>query len=728
MATITVQVKDKKALNITPEVTLVCRNEGYTVEFEFDEAWKEHTLKTAIFVYNGKPELVPFAGNVCEIPTLYNTELLRIGVFTDNGNLATSTSAKVDCLLSANDLVETELPKPSENIYNRIIEMINAGMVKGEKGDEINAVEFVGTTDKGDNVYLIKTTSGKDYTFVAPKGQQGIQGEKGERGSKIIKTEFVRETENGSYVYLQTFDDGSTNEFIAPKGEKGETGTKVDSFVYTGTNENGDNVYLITYSDGTQYTFISPKGDKGDTGKTGAKIVSTILIGQDENGGNIYEQTFDDGTTQQFTAPKGKDLNIGETYDTAFAGDRGLKLERQVKTLYSFHEEEGDIIVTPIDTAFNERTTADGANVVDGSLAVLEKVEGNSIACKNLFNNLIVENPLTMAPVASAESLKAILKKGQMVVKGFNGTTFNNPNIVSAVIPIKNNTSYVCNGYNKQAILLLDENFVKLGQGGTDRVSVTNDVGAKYAYIYIFNIAQSSTQQTWTLEEALQNLQFEEGTTATEYQPYFAGLKGATFKGIESKDKDGNVISTLEFPEAVPTPLGTTIDFEQKKIINYGVTLVLTGVENWKVDNTFELYGVEADNIVPTVENGATGICTDAELGWGKHLLRIGLNNKRNIKWVGILEKLGYAVSTVDERAESLGKFKAWLAERYASGNPVTIRYVSSELQSETPFTAEQRLVGDNYIVAPQGTETVLGNDTEAENKPTIEYVIKAGA
>jgi hypothetical protein len=93
---------------------------------------------------------------------------------------------------------------------------------------------------------------------------------------------------------------------------------------------------------------------------------------------------------------------------------------------------------------------------------------------------------------------------------------------------------------------------------------------------------------------------------------------------------------------------------------------------------------------------------------------------------------LGFTNPTQQATQEEIGigiqNFKAWLAERYANGNPVTIRYVSSELQKETPFTEAQRLVGDNYIVSPQGTETVLGNDTEAENKPTIEYVIKAGA
>jgi hypothetical protein len=419
-------------------------------------------------------------------------------------------------------------------------------------------------------------------------------------------------------------------------------------------------------------------------------------------------------------------LDIGETFDTAFAGDRGVKLERQVKTLYSFHEEEGDIIVTTIDTAFNERTTADGANVVDGSLAVLEKVEGNSIASKNYFD----VSQIPVSPTQAKVSISKVTDNGFEMVRSTGGTTTGD-NSKPTLKGLKDFCPKLRVG--QTVYLYVDRNFTWNNYifltGGLITGNLMFEIGKA---ITVTEEMLSSNNVIWYIPATdgtytFSNIRVVE-TQNEPYTPYFKGLKSASFKGIESKDKDGNVISTLEFTESIPTPLGTTIDFENKKITNYGVTLVLTGAENWKVDNTFELYGVEADNIVPTVENGATGICTDAELGCGKHLLRIGLNNKRNIKWVGILEKLGYAVSTVDERAESLGKFKAWLAERYSAGNPVTIRYISSELQSEVSFTGAQRLVGDNYIVAPQGTETVLGNDTEAENKPTIEYVIKAGA
>ena len=70
MADIKIKVEGRVATNITPEVKLVTKNEGYTVEFEFDKSWSVSSLKTALFIANSQCIPVPFTGNVCEIPML----------------------------------------------------------------------------------------------------------------------------------------------------------------------------------------------------------------------------------------------------------------------------------------------------------------------------------------------------------------------------------------------------------------------------------------------------------------------------------------------------------------------------------------------------------------------------------------------------------------------------------------------------------------------------------
>ncbi len=368
-----------------------------------------------------------------------------------------------------------------------------------------------------------------------------------------------------------------------------------------GTNVTVGGERVETFDADTKVDVVAYSADKETTAAAINERVKTETVGV---AGGVAGLDGQGKVPKEQLPTSSMGLELGETYDTAFAGDRGAKLEKRVDTLYSFHEEKGDMIVTPIATPFNTRTTADGANVVDGSLAVVKMVGGGT---------------------------KAIGK---------------------------------------------DEN----GLNGT--------------------------------------------------------LVHASFKGIESKDANGDFISKIEFENALFTPLGVTIDFENKKITDYGVKVVLgrqegntifadsyngnsliqTKTLTWSYQtSTDEVY---SSQILPNKKANAFGFCSDALVQYGEMVLGKGSTPDR-LYWVGIMTKLGLATTAL---------FNEWLAQRYTDGNPVTVQFISSELQSETPFTDAQLYVGDNYTVSPQGTETVLGNDTEAENEPTIEYVIKAGA
>ena len=126
MATIKVRVQGEIATNLTPEVRLVCQNEKYDVEFEFDESWSNSNFKTALFIYNGQLIAIPFDGTVCKIPKLFDTQLLHIGVkSSDVEGLHTTTPARVGCLLSASDLTADEIPAPTQDVYDEIIALLN---------------------------------------------------------------------------------------------------------------------------------------------------------------------------------------------------------------------------------------------------------------------------------------------------------------------------------------------------------------------------------------------------------------------------------------------------------------------------------------------------------------------------------------------------------------------------------------------------------------------------
>ena len=149
---IKIKVEKKIATNLTPFEKIVCGNEDYEIEFEFDEQWEGKDAKIALFAYNENepPIAQPFKGNICPVPPLENTTVCAVGVKTDNGRLSTTTPAYVFCLKCISDK-GAAIPPPPKGLWDKIIELINAGMLKGEKGDpgkkgekgDAGAIKFV---------------------------------------------------------------------------------------------------------------------------------------------------------------------------------------------------------------------------------------------------------------------------------------------------------------------------------------------------------------------------------------------------------------------------------------------------------------------------------------------------------------------------------------------------------------------------------------------------------
>lgn len=193
MATIKVRVQGEIATNLTPEVKLVCQNDKYDVEFEFDESWANSNVKTALFIYNGKVLPIPFDreqdGNVCKIPALYETELLHIGVKSnDVEGLHTSTPAKVGCLLSANDLTSNKIPEPSKDVYDEIIKLLNEYIAKVDLTDYQKKVDENLRTESKEIVGAINELHDRE-------DKQGLSQEQVEKivGDKIDTLELVED-------------------------------------------------------------------------------------------------------------------------------------------------------------------------------------------------------------------------------------------------------------------------------------------------------------------------------------------------------------------------------------------------------------------------------------------------------------------------------------------------------------------------------------------------------
>ncbi len=495
---------------------------------------------------------------------------------------------------------------------------------------------------------------------------------------------------------------------------------------------------------------------------------------------------------------------------------------QQIHNLTASLLQNETLIMAEVEQAFTSRETADGENIVDGQYTAPTKIQGDTVACKNLIpfpydtqsttingitftvNN---DGSITIDGTATANARFNLRTKKLEVPYGKYTLTGVSSNINASGIGI---------------VLAYELSGTYIGDYGA---GVTYNVDKPINIIYV-TVYAGYTFNNITIYPML-----NEGTEALPYQPYFTGLKNAYFKGIKSTGKnlfdiskipnvdglvnngDGTLTITnlaftgmslrdlcpilkvgdiiafsivgaepygisvgtyiwlngesktitedmlngeivfpfaanisniqieygenattyepykediYELPEAVELGLGKYVDIANKKIVDNSVTFVLNGASGNFFTNYYGyvgFHGVSFGNILSEKENRTVnGVCTDAtvtkNVGTNSKVSDMWLGvNDRGIYWLGILDKLGFTSTwadvsnpTTDEKKQAVSDFNIYLAERYASGNPVTIRYVPSSktIATETPIETP-----DRYQAWKNGSETIVQGDTD---------------
>lgn len=193
---IVININNKIACLANENDYLVCGNNDYDVEFNFDGDWEGITAKTAVFVYGNIPVYMPFDGNICEGVAIENSTICAIGVFA--GDLKTTTAATIKCKLSVRDIANGAPKPPSSEVYDRIMELLDKAMqahtelpIGGVKGQ------------------VLKKKSGKDYDTEWADDEGGINLiPSPENDKSYVYTQF------GEEVYLTEISDSTS----APKG------------------------------------------------------------------------------------------------------------------------------------------------------------------------------------------------------------------------------------------------------------------------------------------------------------------------------------------------------------------------------------------------------------------------------------------------------------------------------------------------------------------------------
>lgn len=151
------------------------------------------------------------------------------------------------------------------------------------------------------------------------------------------------------------------------------------------------------------------------------------------------------------------------------------------------------------------------------------------------------------------------------------------------------------------------------------------------------------------------------------------------------------------------------IDFKEKCVVSGYRKIVFDGTENWGKYDAYLGNGVSI--IIKDMKIGyyQQGFCTHSKIPRKSDLEKgdIGLGVENNsLYWFGILDILDLA---------AISKFKAFLAEEYAKGTPVTVYYPIAN-PITTPITLPEIPTFDGTTIVEVDTE-ILPSDMEITYK-----------
>ena len=219
----------------------------------------------------------------------------------------------------------------------------------------------------------------------------------------------------------------------------------------------------------------------------------------------------------------------------------------------------------PIKETFISRETANGANILDPSPAVVRMIKGKTVKSTNLIPFPYQNGSTTINGVTFTQN-----SDGSVAVKGtatsyaqyyLNGTSFNP--IVFTV-----GKTYTVSGGKDGVVVNTRKNNVSWGDSinGSAKTITFND-GDTYNFIGLY-IASGTTVDTVIYP------MLNEGTTAKPYSKYFSGLKHANFKAIKSTGK--NVLKVKDYTK---TYGGVTVTVKDNKFTATGTATA--HIESW---------------------------------------------------------------------------------------------------------------------------------------------------
>ena len=305
MPIINVDVKNKIA-NAEKGKYIVCGNSDYTFRFSFDDEWSGFHTKTARFIYDNQYTDVVFTGNEVQMPAVYNTLIVAVGVYA--GDIHTTTPAVFGTEKAITDGHPIH-QDPPEDVYLQILQLIEDGAIKGDTGEA--GFSPIATVEKSGKTATISITDKNGTTTASiSDGEQGEQGEQGERGENgadgFSPVAYVQKEDDESTIYIT--DKNGTTTAVVKDGKDGTNGTNgtngADGFSPVCSVEKTGNtaVISITDKDGTTTASVSD-GQNGQEGysptATCEQVGNEVVISITDKNGTTTANASASGIVEQ---------------------------------------------------------------------------------------------------------------------------------------------------------------------------------------------------------------------------------------------------------------------------------------------------------------------------------------------------------------------------------------------------------------------------------------------
>ena len=454
---------------------------------------------------------IPFTREVLSIG-IHELELVAVMKNGDVIPSQTFTYNIVESLDNLEDITEeTNYPiliQLLQDVNSKIAEIDDAiaripspEELKGEKGDKGDKGEQGIQGERGlQGIQGIQGEKGEK----GDRGLQGIQGVKGEKGDKGERGERGLQGMQGNQGARGI------------QGEKGETGVGL-GFEWSGTRLG------IKKDTDISYNYVELKGEKGEQGAKGEKGDTPSIAHLEKQ---VSDKTKEiDTKFNTLTAKQQQDAEVV----TARDGEVSLnaRLERDLaKGKIHFVDVEGSNISTESEEGYLENveiygnTWQDANNLSDIRSVGTDNGDGTySYEIVTCGKNLLYMSTDNIGHRSGYTSTVEITETG------FTATATGLGDITGFIIRCKPNTNYVvsCNDVNEFKPIKYFRTFSEYPQNtnegynidksdaNTSKFELTTTENCHYLFfgLYCYN-------GTRTLE----NVQIEEGTVATEYEPY----------------------------------------------------------------------------------------------------------------------------------------------------------------------------------------------------------------